>query len=156
MNPYCAGCLHQIEVALQKTLDIMQFLKDEDLSFRPTPGKMSIQELLAHIATICKTDYYISLGYSEKEMTDIYEEIQLASLEKMKTEMKTSFAMLKQAYEHYTDEELQQSVTSYWGVSYTRFEWLVEITAHIYHHRGQLHTVLTHCYGKDYNLVLFE
>ena len=71
MNPYCAGCLHQIEVALQKTMDMMQHLKEDDLSFRPTPGKMSIRELLEHIATICKTDYYISLGYSEKKMANI-------------------------------------------------------------------------------------
>lgn len=156
MNPYCAGCLHQIEIALQKTMDMMQHLREDDLSFRPTPGKMSIRELLEHIATICKTDTYISLGYSEKKMKNIYEDIHLASLEEIEAEMKTSFIQLKQAYEHYTDEELQQPVTSYWGVCYTRFEWLIEITAHIYHHRGQLHAVLTHCCGKDFNLVLFE
>lgn len=156
MNPYCAGCLHQIEVALQKTMDIMQYLTEEDLPLRPTPGKMSIRELLEHIATICRTDTYISLGCSEKKMANMYEEIHLGTLDEIRTEMKRSFFLLKETYAQYTDEELQQPVTSYWGVCYTRFEWLVEITAHIYHHRGQLHTVLTHCCGKDYDLVLFE
>ena len=156
MNPYCNGCLHQIEVALQKTLDIMHHLTDDELSLRPTPDKMSVGELLEHIATICRTDYYISLGYSQKKMTAIYEEIRLETLEEIKEAMTTNFASLKQAYHQYSDEELHTPITSYWGTSYTRFEWLAEIVAHIYHHRGQLHAILTHCYGKDLHLVLFE
>lgn len=156
MNPYCAGCLHQIEVALQKTVEIMQQLKTEELSLRPTPNKMSVSELLQHIATICRTDYYISLGYSQEQMETIYQEIKLSSLEEMEAEMKASFAFLSEAYEQYSEEELHQPVISYWGTSYSRFEWLAEMVAHIYHHRGQLHAVLTHCYGKKYNLVLFE
>lgn len=156
MNPYCAGCLHQIEIALHKTIDMMKQLKEEELFLRPTPDKMSIGELLQHIATICKTDYYISLGYSEEKMTTIYKEIKAESFEEVEAEIKASFTLLAQAYRGYSDEDLQQPVISYWGTSYTRFEWLVEIVAHIYHHRGQLHATLTHCYGKDYNFVLFE
>lgn len=156
MNPYCAGCLHQIEAALQKTITIMQQLKEEELLLRPTPDKMSVGELLQHIATICRTDYYISLGYSQEKMTNMYEKIKLTSLKELEAEMKTSFTFLAEVYRKYSEDELEQPVTSYWGTSYTRFEWLIEIVAHIYHHRGQLHAILTHSYGKDYNLVLFE
>ncbi|MDX8367074.1 hypothetical protein SLH52_17980 [Cytobacillus sp. IB215665] len=46
--------------------------------------------------------------------------------------------------------------TSYWGVTYTRFDWLLEIVAHLYHHRGQLHATLVHYYKQDPNILLFE
>ena len=61
MNAYCQSCLHQIEVAINKTLEIIQHLKEEDLSLCPTSGKLSVGELLVHIAQICKTDYAISI-----------------------------------------------------------------------------------------------
>lgn len=45
---------------------------------------------------------------------------------------------------------------SYWEVTYSRYEWLLEIVAHIYHHRGQLHAILVHSYGLDLKGSLFE
>ncbi|MGQ4667830.1 hypothetical protein ACUIJN_18725 [Metabacillus halosaccharovorans] len=57
---------------------------------------------------------------------------------------------------NYTEAELQQRITSFWGVTYTRYEWLLEILATLYHHRGQLHAVLVHYYGKDPRIPMFE
>ena len=74
----------------------------------------------------------------------------------MKEALLSNFALLENRYLDYTEEELMQTTTSYWGVSYTRFEWLVEISSHLYHHRGQLHAMLIHCVGKDPNVALFE
>lgn len=99
MNHYCSGCLHQIEAALQKTIKMMQQLKEEELLLRPTPDKMSVGELLQHIATICRTDYYISLGYSQEKMTNIYEKNKLTSLKELEAEMKTSFTFLAEITE---------------------------------------------------------
>ena len=56
----------------------------------------------------------------------------------------------------FNEEELHQEMTSYWGTTYSRYEWLLEIIAHLYHHRGQLHSILVHCYGMDLNVQLFE
>ena len=42
------------------------------------------------------------------------------------------------------------------GVTYSRYEWSLEIVAHLYHHRGQLHAMLVHCNGKDPKVPLFE
>ncbi|MEH7803874.1 DinB family protein, partial [Bacillus pumilus] len=28
--------------------------------------------------------------------------------------------------------------------------------AHVYHHRGQLHAMLVHCYNKDLKILMFE
>lgn len=43
------------------------------------------------------------------------------------------------------EEELHMEMTSYWGTTYSWYEWLIEITTHLYHHRGQLHSMLVHC-----------
>ncbi|WP_193767096.1 hypothetical protein [Lysinibacillus parviboronicapiens] len=44
---------------------------------------------------------------------------------------------------NFTEVELQEEVTSFWGVTYSRYEWLLEIAAHIYITEG------------DYTLCLF-
>ncbi|WP_234007866.1 hypothetical protein [Lysinibacillus sp. FJAT-14745] len=57
---------------------------------------------------------------------------------------------------NYTEVDLQDKLTSHWGVTYSRYEWLLEILAHVYHHRGQLHAMLVHCCGIDQKVPLFE
>ena len=47
----------------------------------------------------------------------------------------TNFHSLKNNYMKLSDTELLSRTTSYWGVTYTRYEWLLEILAHVYHHR---------------------
>lgn len=156
MIHYCMACLHQIEVALQKTLEMTKYLEDKDLELRPTATKLSVGELLSHIATICKSDYYISLGFTKEQMDVIYQDYEFETLAEIRREIEGNFSALKNSYLHYSEAELHEKVTSYWGVNYTRFEWLVEIVAHIYHHRGQLHSILTHVYKKEFNLRMFE
>lgn len=37
---------------------------------------------------------------------------------------------LEDKFMNFTDFELQEEITSYWGVTYSRYEWLLEIVAH--------------------------
>ena len=156
MNTYCHVCLHQIEVALQKTIEMMNYLEDRDLLLKPTNEKLSVGELLVHIAAICKTDYYISIGYTKQQMDVLYSECNITTLADIKKEIKNNFSLLQTKYSQYSEEELFEEIISYWGTNYSRFEWLVEIVAHIYHHRGQLHAILTHVYKKELNVLMFE
>ena len=156
MNTYCHVCLHQIEVALQKMIEMMSYLEDQDLLLKPTNEKLSVGELLVHIATICKTDYYISIGYTKQQMDFIYSECKVTTLADIKEEIENYFLLLKTKYSQYAEAELFEEVVSYWGTNYTRFEWLVEIVAHIYHHRVQLHVILTHMYKKELGVLMFE
>lgn len=148
--------LNQIKLALTTTIKIIDQLEEDDLPKRPSPHKHSIGELLIHIATICSADLLISSGTSQEEMNTFYSTVSYENLNEIKYAILHHFQRLEEVYMDYTEAELQQCVTSYWGLSYTRYEWLLEILTHVYHHRGQLHAILVHTYGKDPGISMFE
>ncbi|MCR8849758.1 DinB family protein [Rossellomorea sp. SC111] len=156
MNVYCQSTLHQIEVAVESIIEIMGQLKEEDLTKRPTSSKHSIGELLSHISLICKADDLIAGGAGQEEMASFYSSKSMRTLAVMRNELRQNFHYLKERVSALTEERLIEETTSYWGVTYTRFEWLVEVTAHLYHHRGQLHAMLVHCYDIDPQVPMFE
>lgn len=156
MNGYVKATLNQISVAVHSIIDIMENLEPSDLVVQPTENKFSIGQLLAHMSLICKADLLISEEASEEQMSIYYSSNPLQSFSEMTEALLFNFDSLEKRYLNYTEEELMDTTTSYWGVSYTRFEWLVEISSHLYHHRGQLHAMLIHCVGKDPNVKLFE
>lgn len=151
MNNYCSIGLHQIEIAISSILKIIEQLDEKELDQRPTNGKYSIRELISHISLICKADYFISMGKSIEEMSMYYEIATQTTLENMKSELLNNFAFLQDEVTKLDEGELFEKKTSYWGVTYTRYEWLLEILAHLYHHRGQLHAILVHCCQKKIN-----
>lgn len=156
MNAYVKATLNQISVAVKSTADMMDKLEPSDLKVQPTENKLSIGQLIAHMSLICKADMLISDEASEEQMSTFYSSNPLQTLSGMKEALLANFDFLENRYHEYTEEELIQMTTSYWGVSYTRFEWLLEISSHLYHHRGQLHAMLVHCMGKDPEVALFE
>lgn len=92
-----------------------------------------------HLSLIGEADLLIASGRS--------------SLAEIEAAIDNSFQVLVEAYDKYSDNQLAEELESYWG---TRYEWLLEIVAHIYHHRGQLHAMLVHAYRKDPQIALFE
>ena len=156
MNHYCDSALNQIKIALDSVLTIMEQLTEEELSVRSSSEKRSIQEQLEHLVTICKADLLIANGYGQEEMNEFYSSVKFKSLADIKRAALENFAYLSAAYKAYTENQLEEQVTSYWGVTYTRFEWLLEIVAHVYHHRGQLHAQLVYGMGKELKMSLFE
>ena len=156
MNPYCQSALHQIKIAVSTIIEMIDKLEESDLPKRPTPNKHSIGELLEHIALICKADALIAEGASQEEMSAFYSSVVYENLDEIKVALQANYQLLEDKFMEFTEGELQQEITSFWGVTYTRFEWLLEIIAHIYHHRGQLHAMLVHCYRKDPEISLFE
>ncbi|MBN8192768.1 DinB family protein [Bacillus sp. NTK074B] len=156
MNIYCQNVLHQIEIAVLSIMGMMDTLTDKDLTKRPTSSRHSVGELLSHISLICGADALIAAGAGQQEMEEFYSSKTLNSLDDIKDELLHHFSSLKEGVGAMTDEMLTEETTSYWGVTYTRFEWLVEIVAHLYHHRGQLHAMLVHCIDRDPQVQLFE
>lgn len=148
--------LHQIEFALETIIKIMDQLIEEDLKKRPTANKHSIGELLEHMAILCEADWHIANEATQEEMQDFYSSISYKTIDDLKYGVKHHFQQLKQNCRELSDREWLMSTTSYWGVTYTRYEWLLETLAHLYHHRGQLHAMLVHCYNKDPNILMFE
>ncbi|WP_201716051.1 DinB family protein [Rossellomorea arthrocnemi] len=156
MNVYCQKTLHQIEVAVNSIIEIMDELTDEDLTRRPTPQKHSIGELISHIALICRADYLIAEGAGQEDMNEFYSSHTFRTLGEMRKELLHHFHFLKEQVAAWTDDMLIEETTSYWGVTYARFEWLVEIAVHLYHHRGQLHAMLVHCLDREPGVSMFE
>lgn len=156
MNIYCKSALHQIKFAVTTIVEMIEKLEEHDLQKRPTPSKHSIGELLEHIAIICEADSLISGGATQDEMNKFYSSISYKKPNEMKDALQKNYQSLEEKYLNYTEVELQEKITSYWGVTYSRYDWLLEIVAHLYHHRGQLHSMLVHCYGIDQRVPLFE
>ncbi|MBD3107940.1 DinB family protein [Bacillus sp. AGMB 02131] len=156
MNKYCRNTLHQIQVAVTTLIEVMDTLEKEDLHKRPTLDKYSVGELLNHITTICSADMLISTGASQEQIQNFYAEVTYSSLAEMKVALMKNYYVLQKHYSNLTEDELFTKSSSYWGVTYTKYEWLLEILAHLYHHRGQLHAILVHCYQLDPKVALFE
>ena len=132
-----------IDTAVASLVDICDQLNEDDLHLVPIEGKRSVGELLSHLALICLADLYISEGASEEEMAQFYEKNGLYSVDQIKHALITNRNFLYRRYMQFTTEELLHVTTSYWGASYSRLEWLLEMMGHMYHHRGQLYSMLT-------------
>ncbi|KKI91232.1 damage-inducible protein DinB [Bacillus sp. SA1-12] len=156
MNTYCQSVFNQMNVLIKTVLTIIDKIEESDLEKRPTENKHSIGELLKHIALICEADLFIADEKTSDEMNEYYSNKVIGSKDEMKEELISNYNLLKERYKAYTDKELFQKKTAYWGVTYTRYEWLLEILAHLSHHRGQLHAILVHSYKQDPNIHLFE
>lgn len=156
MNPYVQATFNQISISIQSIADLLDELEPGDLDAQPTENKLSIGQLFTHMALICKADLLIANEASEEEMSNFYASNHFTAIDDIKEALLSNFSLLKTRYMNYTEDELMQKTTSYWGVSYTRYEWLLEISSHLYHHRGQLHAMLVHCLGKNPQIRLFE
>ncbi|MGM0840037.1 MAG: DinB family protein [Bacillota bacterium] len=155
MNPYCKSALHQIQVCIETLVKMIDQLEEKDLLERPDPGKHSVGELLEHIALICEADWRISNEASQENMEVFYLSVSYQNLTSIREGLLDHFKSLCSNYMNLSEKALLTETTAHWGVTYTRYEWLIQIVAHLYHHRGQLHSMLVHC-GKDPGILMFE
>lgn len=156
MNSYCRQAFHQLEITVQSAAELISSIEESEWNTRPTDGKFSIGELVGHLALICEADRRIADGATEKDMSAYYAAAAPSSLQQAKTELMHNFERLKAFYLSLTEAQLFEPCTSYWGVTYSRYEWLLETLVHVTHHRGQLHALLVHCLGKHTDVSLFE
>ena len=98
-----------------------------------------------------------SAGATEEAMDQFYEEAEPEPNRKAIAEvLMTNYAYLKDGIGNLTEEELMQETTSFFGVVHSRYEWLVDTQAHLFHHRGQLHAMIVHILKLSPNVQLFE
>lgn len=131
-----------IDAAIDSLLDICDQLSEEELAMTPIEGKRSLGELLSHMSLICRADLYISEGASLAQMQSFYETNSPHTIDEIKKAFLHNRRYLHLRYCRFTTEDLLKVTESYWGASYSRLEWLLEIMGHLYHHRGQLYTML--------------
>jgi uncharacterized damage-inducible protein DinB len=146
---------NQLHIAIQSLVEITGQVEEGDLVYKPAKIKRSIGELLSHLSIICKADFLIIEGATQEEMNHYYAENTPKALKEINTIFFMNYTFLEETYLKYTNEELEAMKTSYWGVTYSRFEWLLEILCHVYHHRAQLHSWMIQL-NKEPKVRLFE
>ncbi|MER2071859.1 MAG: DinB family protein [Psychrobacillus sp.] len=157
MNVYCKGVFKEMDLGVNSIIKLIETLSDEDLNIKPTEGKWSIGELLSHMSVICKADYLIGAGASEEEMDRFYEEAEPELNRKAIADaLINNYNYLVNGIAGLREEELLQETASFFGVVHSRYEWLLDTQAHLFHHRGQLHAMIVHVLKKEPNIQLFE
>ncbi|WP_409305549.1 DinB family protein [Peribacillus sp. SCS-155] len=157
MNVYCIGVFKEMDLAINSIIKLMDTLNEGDLNIRPTEGKWSIGELLSHISVLCKADFLIGAGASEEEMDHFYEEAEPeANRKAIADALIDNYSYLKEGIGRLKEEELLQETTSFFGVVHSRYEWLLDTQAHLFHYRGQLHSMIVHILRLEPNVQLFE
>ncbi|MEH6891944.1 DinB family protein [Bacillus sp. JJ864] len=152
---FVQAALHQLELAIHSTIQMLEQVTYAELQQQPLKNKRSLFEICTHLSLICRADFLILNEASKEELDLFYIQHIPLTLEEIQQTMKEGFHLLSKTFQTYSLTELEEVTHSYWGASYSRFEWLLEIVAHFYHHRSQLHTLLTE-HVKDPQISLFE
>lgn len=152
---YVEAVLNQLIVAVESTKLLLSYLNEENFDLTPSKGKRSIGELAQHVCECIGADLQIVEGASKIEMEKYYNSVQCRTVQDLQALLIHNVNALQEKYLTYDKNKLFEMKTSYWGTCYSRFEWLVQILAHFYHHRAQLHLLITQ-YIKETNIVLFE
>ncbi|MFJ8215888.1 DinB family protein [Bacillus cereus] len=152
---FVQSALHQLKIAVDTSIQMLNQYNEDSLKIQPIHSKRSVFEMCAHLSLICHADLLILNGSTEKELRTFYLEHTTETIAYMQQTMLEGFNLLSKTFLSYSQEELAEVMTAYWGVSYSRFEWLLEILSHFYHHRGQIHILLCE-HMKDPNMPLFQ
>lgn len=152
---YIESVIHQLKFSVDSVIHMINCLSDDDLHYRPMVNKKSIGELVQHLCELIQADLLISSGATRLEMEEFYTSVNYHSIVDLKALLSRGIEQLINTYKLYNEEDLKQKKSSYWGVEYTRFEWLLEILVHFTHHRSQLHTLIVLKKG-DMKVSLFE
>ncbi|WP_264448886.1 DinB family protein [Bacillus cereus] len=152
---FVQSALHQLKVAVDTSIQILNQYTESDLIIKPIESKRSLFEMYTHLPLIFHADLLVLNGISEKELHTFYIEQTPKTITQMQQMMIKGYELLSKTFLSYSNEELAEIMTAYWGISYSRFEWLLEIVAHFYHHRGQIHILLCE-HIKDPNIPLFQ
>ncbi|SCM94148.1 Uncharacterized protein BWINRASL_01925 [Bacillus mycoides] len=152
---FVQSALHQLQVAVDTSIQMLNQYNEDDLKIQPIHSKRSVFEMCAHLSLICHADLLILNGITEKELHTFYIEHTPETIAHIQQTMIEGYNLLSKTFLSYSQVELAEVMTAYWGISYSRFEWLLEIVAHFYHHRGQIHILLVE-HMKDPRIPLFE
>ncbi|KIV63700.1 DinB family protein [Bacillus mycoides] len=152
---FVPSALNQVKIAIDTSIQILNQYTESDLKIKSIESKRSLFEMCTHLSLICHADLLILNGITEKDLHTFYIEQTPETITQIQQTMIQGYDLLSKTFLSYSNEELAETMTAYWGISYSRFEWLLEIVAHFYHHRGQIHILLCE-HVKDPNIPLFQ
>ncbi|MCU5377381.1 DinB family protein [Bacillus cereus] len=152
---FVESALNQLKVAVDTSIQMLNQYNEANFKIQPIHAKRSVFEMCVHLSLICHADLLILNGITEKQLHTFYKEHTPETITQMQHTMIQGYDLLSKTFLSYSNEQLAEIKTAYWGISYSRFEWLLEIVAHFYHHRGQIHIILCE-HIKEPNIPLFQ
>ncbi|PLS17985.1 damage-inducible protein DinB [Bacillus sp. M6-12] len=155
MDIYLKSVFNQLEVANRTIISMIDLLRDDVLDIEICGNKRTFRQLLSHMAVIYKADWLIMNGASQEEMDKFYAANQPMDKDKLKEALLINFDYLTSKVKSQRQDDLDTVIASWWGAACPKYEWLLQIISHMYHHRAQLHTALVQK-GLDPKIQLFE
>ncbi|MBU5212282.1 DinB family protein [Heyndrickxia oleronia] len=146
----------ELYVAVRTTKELLKKVTEEDFSFQPNDKMRSLLEQANHLVQIPFIDLAIGQEKSEEEIRELEKKLYSNDVYELGTVMETGFNELKNYYESMSEEEFVGKVTKPFYFTpdmegHTQAKWLIEITTHAFHHRGQLFNYLKEL-NKEVNM----
>lgn len=147
--------LHEMEVGIQSTGNLLQKVKADDWDYRPADNMRSLKELAWHLVSIPETDLAIMKESTQEEVAQLEQKFrELESPEQMAAAMNEGYEVYKAYITSLSADEFLNKKTTpfYLDKGATQASWLTETVTHIFHHRGQFFTYLKQL-GYDVSMM---
>lgn len=112
---FVQSALHQLKVAIDTSIYMLNQYSENDLKIQPIHSKRSLFEMCAHLSLICHADLLILNGISEKELHTFYIEHTPVTVAHMQQTMIEGYNLLSKTFLYYSQIELAKVMTAYWG-----------------------------------------
>ncbi|EIT86436.1 hypothetical protein A374_05721 [Fictibacillus macauensis ZFHKF-1] len=151
---FIEAMISQLQEITTSLLTIIDQLHDHHFSLSLGHEKRNVHDLLAHLSVIGQADILIMNEASEAEMNHFY----ATHDPQTRTEIKQQLLLSLQVVTHEARSTpwslWEVRSRSWWGHTRSKIEWMQQLIAHVYHHQGQLHALLT-VHDVPINCVLF-
>lgn len=136
----------EMELALTTTNALLSIIKEEQWDYRPGENMRSLLELARHLVHVPALELAILQEKSKEEVRNLAMSVMhLRDAASLSDVMHRGFHGLKSYMNSLDENELLYKSTAPFFAEHqpaVQIKWLMEITTHVYHHRGQMFTYM--------------
>jgi uncharacterized damage-inducible protein DinB len=136
----------EMELALTTTCSLLSMIKEDQWEYRPHENMRSLIELARHLVHVPAQELAILQEQSMEQVRSLVISIMhLRDAAALSDVMHQGVAALKEYMNSLDEAELLYKSTAPFFAKHqpsVQIKWLMEITTHLYHHRGQMFTYM--------------
>ena len=136
----------EMELALTTTCSLLSMIKEDQWEYRPHENMRSLIELARHLVHVPAQELAILQEQSMEQVRSLVISIlHLRDAAALSDVMHQGVAALKEYMNSLDEAELLYKSTAPFFAKHqpsVQIKWLMEITTHLYHHRGQMFTYM--------------
>lgn len=137
----------EMHTGVRTVKNLLAKIPEELWDFRPSEGMRTLQELANHLVQIPHIDMAIMKELSQEEVQQLEHQLLAEKPEQMADVMEGGFLAFKDYYESlpaqdFFHAEFKPFYFEEGQPGLSPAKWLVEVTTHVFHHRGQLFTYM--------------